>query len=276
MTRRLALALLLSACAADAGLRADEAGETLTLPAPANLHTRICRPAGGGPAPLVVINHGSPRDAAARSTMRPYGCGDEAVRWFTERGFIAAIPMRRGYGQTGGAWAEGFGTCSAGEYVAAGQATARDILATIRAMQGQSSVASAPAVVVGQSAGGWGALALAAGNPPEVSLVVNMAGGRGGWRGGLPNQVCRPDQLTRAAGEFGTTAVTPTIWVYTANDSFFGPALAAQMAQAWRAGGGSAELNALPAFDRDGHGMFSAVGGSAVWGPVVQAALQRR
>lgn len=270
----LAALLALGACASEASLTADEVGETLNLPAsqaPNGFFTRICRPAAPGPAPLVVINHGSPGDAAARPTMRPYVCGSEAVRWFTERGFIAAIPMRRGYGQTGGAWAENYGGCARVDYGSAGRETARDILAVVRAMQGRPDVAPGPAMVVGQSAGGWGSLALAAQNPPEVSLIVNFAGGRGGWQNGLPNNVCRPDQLVRMAGEFGTTARIPTLWIYTANDSFFGPSLAARMAEAWRVGGAPLDFQALPGFGRDGHGTFSAAGGSEVWGPLVQA-----
>ena len=275
---RIMALLALGACASGAALPADEVGETLSLPAshvPNGLFTRIYRPGAPGPAPLVVINHGSPGDAAARPTMRPYACGSEAVRWFTERGFIAAIPMRRGYGRTGGPWAEGFGGCGSGDYGPAGRETARDILAVVRVMQGRPDVAPGAAMVVGQSAGGWGSLALAAENPPEVALIVNMAGGRGGWQGGVPNQVCRADQLVRVAGEFGATARIPTLWIYTANDSFFDPALAARMAEAWRGAGAPADVQALPAFGRDGHGLFSAAGGSEIWGPLVQAFRDR-
>ena len=273
----LAAILALGACATDAVLRADEVGETLRLPAehvPGGLFTRICRPASPGPARLVVINHGSPGDAAARPTMRPTPCGAEAVRWFTSRGYIVAVPMRRGYGETGGAWAEGFGGCQRGDYGAAGRETARDILGVVRAMQARGDVARGPAVVVGQSAGGWGGLALAAQNPPEVALIVNMAGGRGGWQGGVPNSVCRPENLVRAAGEFGTTARTPTLWIYATNDSFFDHALARRMVEAWQGAGAPADFRAVGPFARDGHNMFFAAGGSEVWGPLVSASLR--
>ena len=279
MTRGLLLAALLAlgACAADTGLRADEVGETLRLPVehvPGGLFTRVCRPSASGPARLVVINHGSPGDPAVRPTMRPTPCGAEAVRWFTSRGYIVAVPMRRGYGETGGAWAEGFGGCQRGDYGAAGRETARDILGAVRAMQARGDVARGPAVVVGQSAGGWGGLALAAQNPPEVSHIVNMAGGRGGWQGGVPNSVCRPENLVRVAGEFGGTARTPTLWIYTANDSFFNHELARRMKEAWQGGGAAADFRAIGPFGRDGHNLFFAAGGSEVWGPLVSAYLR--
>ena len=277
MIRWLALALALTACAAEGDLRADEAGETLFLPAAhvsAGLYTRLCRPAAPGPARLVVINHGSPGDASVRPAMRPGTCQSEAVRWFTARGFLVALPMRRGYGQTGGAWAEGFGACSAAEYGQAGQETARDILAALQALRARGDVAATPALVVGQSAGGWGALALAAQNPREVGAIVNMAGGRGGRRGNMPNNVCRPEGLVQAAGGFGGAARIPALWIYAANDSFFDHELARGMASAWRLGGAPITLRLLPAFGRDGHGLFFGAGGSAVWGPEMEAFLR--
>ena len=266
--------LLLGACSAGQGL----SGEFVGLSAPHTdraLVTRVCRPAASGPAPLVVINHGSPVDAAARSVMRPMPCEAESVRWFTSRGYVAAIPMRRGYAPTGGPWAEGFGGCARGDYGPAGLEAASDILAAVRAMQARPDVARGPALVVGQSAGGWGSLALSSLNPPEVGAIVNFAGGRGGGQGGVPNQVCREDRLVAAAGDYGRTARVPTLWIYAANDSFFNHALASRMVEAYRAGGGRAEFFAAPPYGRDGHGFFHGQGGSATWGPQVAAFLSR-
>lgn len=64
------------------------------------LFTRICRPTGDAPAPVVLINHGSPPDADARPAMRPASCESEAVQWFLARGYLVVLGMRRGYGET--------------------------------------------------------------------------------------------------------------------------------------------------------------------------------
>ena len=66
------------------------------------------------------------------------------------------------------------------------------------------------------------------------------------------------------------------LWVYAANDSFFSPKLAAAMHQAFAAAGGQAEFAAMPAFGRDGHGLFFGREGSVVWGPVVARYLAAR
>src|SRR5215469_16642251 len=83
----------------------------------AEMQTRLCRPAGGTPAGLVVINHGSPPDAAVRPRMRPGSCGQEAAQWFLGRGYAVAMPLRRGYGATGGDYAESIGPCLSVDFV---------------------------------------------------------------------------------------------------------------------------------------------------------------
>src|SRR5262245_17743065 len=84
------------------------------------LQSRVCRPPGEAPARVVVIAHGSPPDAGTRPSMKPVSCDNEAARWFLDRGFIVIAAMRRGYGETGGYWAESVGRCPAVDYARAG------------------------------------------------------------------------------------------------------------------------------------------------------------
>jgi pimeloyl-ACP methyl ester carboxylesterase len=237
------------------------------------IQARLCRPERQGPAPLVVINHGSPPNPAQRAGMRPGDCDNEAVSWFLLRGHAVLLPLRRGYGASGGDWAEGYGRCGDADFAAAGRETARDILAAVDYGTRLPGIRPEGVIVVGQSAGGWGSLALAAMNPGQVARVVNMAGGRGGWAQGMPNTNCRPDRLVSGAAEFGRTARLRTLWIYTANDSFFGPELAAQMHAAFTEAGGAAQMHALEPWGRDGHLLFGGDGGTAVWGPILEAWL---
>lgn len=281
------LPLLLAACAAaepsqptapDPAVREEVLRAPLTAAdgGARSIVVRLCRPEGTGPVPLVVINHGSPPNAAARPGVRPAACGSEAVTWFLRRGFAVALPLRRGYGESGGAWAEGYGSCDSPDYVAAGQETARDIRAALDAVHALPGIRRDGTVVVGQSAGGWGTVALAADPPPDVVAMVSMAGGRGGHSGGMPNVNCRPDLLARDAGRLGATARVPMLWIYTANDSYFEPRIVSALHAAFAGAGGAAELHQLAGWGRDGHGLFFAPGGSAVWGPVVAQYLEAR
>ncbi len=237
--------------------------------ATARLQARLCRPAAAGAARLVVIAHGSPPDAADRPRMRLTPCGAEAVRWFTARGYAVAVALRRGYGATGGAFAEAVGSCRDPDFVRAGLETARDLLAVVDAATALPGVRPDGAVLVGQSAGGFGAVAADGLPHPKVAALVSMAGGRGGHAGDIPNRNCRPDLLAEAAGRYGATATTPMLWIYAANDSYFAPAIAEAMHARFTAAGGRAELVRPGPFGTDGHRLFFGRGGSAVWGPVV-------
>ena len=238
---------------------------------------RFCRPEGDAPAPLVLVNHGAPVDRGSLPGMVATRCDAEAVRWFLQHGFAVGVPLRRGFGASRGVYVESLGRCDQADPVNSAEEAARDMRAALDHARTLPGVDPArPVVVVGQSAGGWGNLALASHNPPGVGAFVNMAAGRGGWSQGRPNTVCRPDLLVSAAGTFGARARVPALFVYTENDSFFGPALAARLVAAYTEAGAPAELKQLGPWGRDGHGLFFGQFGSDTWGPVVEDYLRRQ
>lgn len=236
---------------------------------------RLCRPDGDAPGRLVVINHGTPTSNvnAEPYVMPIHSCTDEAAEWFLSRGYVVMFPLRRGYGATGGPLQEGYGSCDSADYVYAGRTTARDIAAAVRYATALPFVRPGDAVVVGQSAGGWGAIAYDSLPHPEVSAFIVMAGGRGGHVLNIPDNNCAPDRLIQAAGRYGRTASTPMLWVYAANDTFFPPKLARAMYDAFTSAGGKATLVQPGPFPIDGHQLFFGQGGSAVWGSIVEAYL---
>jgi dienelactone hydrolase len=247
-------------------------------PAPrqALLLMRVCRPPGDGPAKLAVINHGSPPVADRRPSMEPTRCDREATRWFLERGFVVAYPMRRGYGRTGGKWAESYGKCETPDFRAAGLTSANDVQAALAYAQALPFVRRDATVVVGQSAGGWATMALASRNPKNVAALVNFAGGRGAHRDNLPNNNCRPDALVEASARFGATARQPMLWVYAGNDTFIGPHIAGPMHAAFTGAGGIARFESVERYGSEGHNLFFGDGGSRIWGPMVERHLAER
>jgi hypothetical protein len=120
-------------------------------------------------------------------------------------------------------------------------------------------------ISVGVSAGGFATVALTADPPPGLVAGVSFAGGRGSQH---PDEVCNAGDLIRSFAEFGKRSRVPMLWVYSENDHFFGPALAAQFYKAFTNAGGIASLVRAPAFRRDGHGLFS-LGGIPLWTPMV-------
>ena len=245
----------------------DDDGSTIALSA------RVCRPAGDRLARVVVINHGSPADSAARPYMELQKCDDEASQWFLRRGYIVVYALRRGYGDTGGNWAENYGRCAQADYYDAGLESARDIGAIVDYATALPFARHDGAVVIGQSAGGWGTIAYASQPHPKVAAFIVMAGGRGGHRDGIPDSNCHPERLADAARRYGATSRTPMLWIYAQNDSYFGPPIAVAVHDAFTASGGKATLVQPPSYGRDGHHLFFGRGGSALWGPPVQAYL---
>jgi len=243
-----------------------------------HLFGKLCIPQGaeGGKARLAILNHGSPAKASDRPTQNIGSCNSEPAQWMLGHGFAVVYAQRRGYGKTGGAWAEGYGSCNNPDYVRAGRETARDIAAIVDFAVKQPGVRPDGVVVEGVSAGGWGTIAYNAQPHPKVIAIINMAGGRGGHQGEDSDENCGPDKLAEAAGVFGKTASTPMLWIYAQNDSFFGPDIARSMYQAYAKAGGKAEFHPVGEHDEEGHTLWSDEGGSQVWGPLVEAYLRKR
>jgi dienelactone hydrolase len=277
----LSLALAAAALAQSPGPQGAEGGalreQVWRIPAAGGsplMAATVMRPPGEARLPLVVINHGSPADSSDRPRMaRPHY--NTLSSWFVSRGYVVVLPLRRGYGETGGVWAESYGPCQNPDYAGAGLQTAADIKAAIDFMRRQPFVAPDHTVVVGHSAGGWGAIALSSLNPPGVSSIVNFAGGRGGHQhlpgGGTGN--CTTDALVQAAARYGASARTLSLWIYAENDSFFGPRLARRMVDAYLGAGGQATYRPVGPVGHDGHGLASSNSGQSVWSPLLAAFL---
>jgi len=236
------------------------------------MHTTVLRPPGSGPFPLAVINHGSSQSSYSRAQFKP-SLYEHVARWFLDRGYAVVLPIRPGHGETGGPYFEDQGRCESPEYEKSGAATADSIQAAIDYLTAQPFVQKADVVVVGQSAGGWGALALASRNPAAVRAVINFSGGRGGRADDRPNTNCSPERLVAAAGTFGRAARIRTLWLYSENDSFFAPALSKRMAEAFRNAGGPVDYHLLPPLGADGHVFIERSDAAPLWSPIVEKFL---
>jgi len=249
--------------------------EELHIPAPggdaAGLETLLVRADQPGRHPLALIEHGSPRDAAERPGMSPYAMLPQALA-FAERGFVAAMVMRRGYGGSGGGWAEDFGGCGRADYTAAGERGADDLRAAITFLAARPEVDATRVISVGVSAGGFATVALTAKAPPGLLAAISFAGGRGST---APDTVCQADALVAAFRTYGRSSRVPMLWVYAENDHFFGPALAERLREAFVAGGGAVSFIKAPSFGGDGHLLFSGPG-LPIWAPMVDDFLRSR
>lgn len=250
--------------------------QEMRIPAPgagsAGLAGLMVRPNEPGPHPLAVLSHGTPKPGTLRSQMMPSELLPQAEE-FARRGWTAVLVLRRGYGNSGGRYAEDSHACSPHpEYYAAGVQSANDIRAAIAYLSALPEVDSTRILAVGRSAGGFATVALTARPPAGLVAAINFAGGRGKP---VVGDVCNPDDQIAAYHTFGTTSRVPMLWVYAANDGLFPPDLADAFYRAFTAAGGQAEFVRADSYDGDGHRLFSPAG-IPVWTPIVDAFLERR
>jgi dienelactone hydrolase len=246
----------------------------LRIPAPGagerGLEALMVSPDEPGPHPLALINHGAPRVMADHQKMRPAEMLPQA-REFARRGWTTVIVMRRGYGDSGGDFAEDARSCSGNpEYYGAGVEGANDLRAAIAYFSRLPEVDATRIISVGVSAGGFATVALTA-NPPRVWWPgISFAGGRGSR---ASDEVCNLQVLINAFREFGESSHVPMLWVYAENDHFFSPKMAAEFYRAFTEGGGRAQFVSTGPFGADGHHLFSA-DGIPIWTPIVDTFLK--
>ncbi|HEY4999177.1 MAG TPA: alpha/beta fold hydrolase [Usitatibacter sp.] len=229
----------------------------------------VLRPKGPGPFPLVLLSHGSPRSAVERRRDGRQRLVTESLP-FLSMGYAVVVPTRRGYGHSGGEWAEGFGKCSDPDYYVAGLETARDVRAALDAVRGEPWADARKVVLAGQSAGGFGSVAASSQPFDGLVAVINFAGGRGSV---ASDQVCGEARLVEAMSKYGGAARVPELWLYSSNDRFFGPSLARRMYDAFVRSGGRAEFVEAPAVGLDGHAYFARA--TDDWAPRVRRFLRR-
>jgi dienelactone hydrolase len=217
-------------------------------------HAILFRPEGEGPFRLAVIAHASTQNVLRRAQM-PQPEYRPLAAFLVSRGFAVLVPERPGHGATGGPYLEDQGGCDEADYLRSGRATADEIAAGLHFMHAQPFVWPEGAVVIGHSAGGWGALALAASDPREVAAIVAFAPGRGGHANDRENEVCAPHALVAAASAFGKAARVPVTWLVAANDTYFSPEVSRRLADAFHAAGGKVQFSALPPSGSEGHWM---------------------
>jgi len=236
-------------------------------------HALLFRPLGEGPFRLAVIAHASTQNVLRRAQM-PQPEYRALAAWLVARGFAVLVPERPGHGATGGRYLEDQGGCDEADYSRAGRATADAIASALDYLRQQSFVRQDGAVVVGHSAGAWGALALARENPQSVSNIITFAPGRGGHVNDLPDRVCAPHTLLASAAEFGRNARVPVTWLVAANDSYFSPALSRQLADAFRGGGGKVDFRVLASSGSEGHWLAETEAGVKIAAPELDRALK--
>ncbi|MGB8540138.1 MAG: CocE/NonD family hydrolase [Candidatus Acidiferrales bacterium] len=234
------------------------------------LEAVMVRPNDSKPHPLALMTHGTPREAKDRANMTPLRLIPQA-REFARRGWTTVIVMRRGFGDSGGGYAEDGRVCGrAPDFVGPTKQAVKDLRESATYLRTRPEVDTSRMIGIGVSTGGLAMVGLSADPPPGLVAAISFAGGRGS---DAPNHVCHADDLVRAFGEFGKHSKVPMLWIYATNDHFFGLPIAHRLYREFTEKGGNARFIAAPPFGADGHSLFS-LRGIPIWTPMVDDFLK--
>ena len=245
-------------------LRTDLNEQVVMLPVKGSysteLETTLFRPDGDGPFPLVIINHGkAPGNPRFQERARYTLISEE----FVKRGYLVALPMRRGFSKSGGGYVEP--GCN---MTSNGLMQAEDVRVVLDVLVKRPDVDPERILIIGQSHGGLTTLAFGTMNYPGVRGLINFAGGLATGRTGATSS-CQWDlSLTAAFGSYAKTTTVPSLWFYGDNDSYWGPGpeLPKRMHDAYAKAGGKAQLVLFGVFeDGDAHGMIQKRAGLKIW-----------
>ncbi len=230
------------------------------------------RPQGDGPFPLVVMSHG--RAIAERRAQQGRQRYEPLARYLVSKGFAVFVPTRLGYGDTFGQFdPESAGSCAALRVESMAMAASEQVLAAVAYARSLPWVDASRWMAMGQSVGGLATLAVAWRQPPGLVAAINFSGGTGGNPELRPGNPCSPQVAEALWRSKAAASRVPMLWLYWANDLYWGAEWPQRWARAWQEGGGALEFHQLGAVGADGHAGLSIDMGQ--WVPLVESYLAR-
>ncbi len=229
---------------------------------PYKLRAFVVRPAGDGPFPAVVYNHGSEREI----DITAY---DSMSAWWQAQGYAVVYPFRRGSGGSPGPyWRDVSGEPDSEEgkraAVAQLEVDNADVVAAIAWAREQPFVDAHRVAVAGCSFGGIHAL-LAGERDTGARAVLDFAGASITWATWAPMR----DRMRQAA----RVARVPVFFLQAEND--FDTAPSRELAEEMQRAGKPHRMRIFPPHgktQRAGHGGFC-LRGMPKWGDDVRAFL---
>ena len=233
------------------------------------------RPRGAGPFPWIVLSHGTATTAEANRALGRYRPLNPVREW-VRRGYAVFVPVRRGYGASGGdKFGDAYGSCSRADFRRAGEGAALDLLATVEWAKAEGDLDAKRWLLVGQSAGGFASIYAASKRPDGLIAVLAFAPGRGGNPDTRPGEPCASDQLAALFASIAPQIPVPVLWFYAQNDEYLGARVQKLWFESFTSAGGKGELVVVPPFAQArGHGVFPSSAGTRLWTAAVASFYQ--
>jgi len=235
--------------------------------------------------PVVIFSHGRSGSAAARAALKnPVNL--DIVRYWHTRGYAVVAAIRPGYGDSNSEDPEDHGsrwkgnTClGKADFSKTANAASYAVKAVHTWLITQNWADKNHLLLVGQSVGGLATVNACGQNWPGVIGCINFAGGAGGNPDVSPGNSCRPDRLSEVLSNSAKTTAVPGLWLYSANDKFWGEEAPKVWFKAFTDTANvagkkvSVEFFAAPAVGNNGHSLQTM--GGRFWIPVVNEWLDK-
>lgn len=221
---------------------------------PYKLELSVHKPAGAGPFPTLVFNHGSTGYGTDPSRFTRSVENHSIAAFFVSLGWVVVFPARRGRGGSEGEYDEGFSvprflgySCIPSLSLAGTQRALMDIGAAWEAVSAFPFVDPRRMVIGGQSRGGALSVAFAGTHASTVKGVINFVGG---WLGSpCPTAASVNNQVFRA----GAAYPGQSLWLYASGDRYYSLAQSSSAHQSFLAAGGRASFHSYEISSPSGH-----------------------
>jgi dienelactone hydrolase len=156
--------------------------------------------------------------------------------------------VRRGYGNSDGPDSELKDTP-----YESGLEASKDLKTAVEFMKTQSYVDPEKIVVMGQSQGGWAAIAFSTVSMDGVLGTVNISGGINYASINSDSLSTRHSKWIADCGTYGKTNAIPCLWIYSPNDTSIPGEASQAMFDSFKDNGGEGTFVMKPAYSPNGH-----------------------
>lgn len=238
---------------------------------PVHLEIVTFTPAGDGPFPLAVLNHGSTGRGTDPQSFTKTWVDPRLAVFLNERGWMVAFPQRRGRGRSEGLYDEGFYadrtrgyTCDSEISLRGAERALDDLYAAVAALRHRGDVAQSRILIGGQSRGGVLSIAYSGRHPDQVAGAINFVGG---WLGdGCSSAHLVNTTLFKQGAGFGRQ----TLWLYGRNDPFYTIQHSRKNFEAFESAAGEGLFMEFDVPGGYGHGL---IGYDALWSEPIERYL---
>ena len=217
-------------------------------------------------SPFLILNHGR-AITRQKNAARSVASFKSNARYFVSKGFTVFMPLRVGYGETGGPDVEFSGKCDERNYAPAYRRR------PCRQSKSSNMRKACPTLI--RPTALWLASPLEARRLSQsqpralrVSGLLQFAGGGGGRPQTDPDQPCSVERMTALFASYGATTKIPTLWLYSENDKYWGAVIPRTWFDAFVRRGGNGRFVNLPPYKDDGHPIFT--GNPGAWKPAFE------